>query len=64
MTIFGTARVSLSYCERSEKMGLFKMDQRARYDLDPTFSQRQQADYPPATALKPYQFNRISWLQK
>ena len=36
----------------------------ARYDLDPTFSQRQQADYPRATALKPYQFNRISWLQK
>ena len=40
------------------------MYQRARYDLDPTFSQRQQADYPRATALKPYQFNRISWLQK
>ena len=40
------------------------MHQRARYDLDPTFSQRQQADYPRATALKSYEFNRISWLQK
>ena len=35
------------------------MYQRARYDLDPTFSQRQQADYPRAhsfetVSIQPY----------